>query len=344
MVKVVDVYYEDVEPKQRGASMPTYNNVTLMPIPSREDGKIETKIDNCFVLPDVHSVHKNIVFRTPKLDADLIKSNKSRDASKQITLGIRHGMLQLLEELAAKRPLWRFEANNYIYSGFIVEFIVSERTEELGRLVHNIDYASGRSQRTDVYKIYNHRINEKLDRKDHKTTTNIDTAIRTVLREFGAKNLSEIVKSGKEAITKVANAFQVDAHRKLNEAQWNVRSSLMDTLEARPDMFMQFSWYNKLGAPCVEHAKHVAIMDETKIKADQLMGGKLVIQRGDTYIVVDNVNNVSYTHQTLPYAVRSKLGMLKLVEPNEFVSGVGFKSDQECFFIFDDVEQQHNEE
>lgn len=324
--------------------MSTHNNVTVMPIPPRDKDSIATLIDHDFVMPDVHPVYKNIVFRTPKVEDDIFRLNK-KAAPSRVTLGIRHGMLQLLEALAPKRPLWTFTADAVYYStGFIYGVTVREGIEELGRLEHSIEYARGRSCKVDTFKLYNHRINEKLDRKDHKSTTNIDTAIRTVLKEFGAKNISEIVKSGKEAITKAANNFQVDAHRKLNEAQWNVRSALMAALEARPDVFMQFSWYDKLGAPCVEHAKHVAIMDDTKTKADQLMGGKLVIQRGDTYIVVDNVNNVSYTHQTLPYAVRSKLGMLKLVEPNEFVSGVGFKSDQECFFIFDDVEQQHNEE
>ena len=324
--------------------MPTYNNVTLMPIPSREEGRIETKVDSSFALPDVHPVHKNIVFRTPKIEADLIKSNKSRDASKQITLGIRHGMLQLLEELAAKRPLWRFEASHYIYSGFIVEFVVSEGTEELGKLAHTIDYIGGRSQRADVYKIYNHRINEKLTQRDHKTTSSMDKAVRTVFKEFGTRNLTEIIKHAREAITKTVKDLHVDAHRKMNEAQWNIRSTLMDTLLARPDMFMQFDWYDKLGAPCVEYGRAAAMMDDTKIGVEKLEGGKLVIQRGDTYIVVDNVNNVSYTHQTLPYDIRSKLGMLKLIEPNNFVGGVGFKANQECFYIFQDAEQQHTEE
>jgi len=324
--------------------MTTYNNATLMPLPPREDGRIDTKIDNSFVLPDVHPVHKNIVFRTPKLEADLVSTNKKRDASKQITLSIRHGMLQLLEELAAKRPLWRFEANNYIYSGFITEFVVSEGAEELGKLAHGIGYIGGRSQRTDTYKIYNHRINDKLTVRDHKTTSSMDKAVRIVFKEFGVRNLTELVKQAREAVTKTVKEFHVEAHRKMNEAQWNIRSTLMDTLLARPDLFMQFSWYDKLGAPCVEYGQAVAMMDSTKNKVEKLEGGKLVIQRGDMYIVVDNVNNVSYTHQTLPYDVRSKLGMLKLVEPNEFISGVGFKSDQECFYIFQDAEQQHNEE
>jgi hypothetical protein len=88
------------------------------------------------------------------------------------------------------------------------------------------------------------------------------------------------------------------------------------------------------------------MMAVMKSDVENLVGGKLIIQRGDTYIVVDNVNNVSYTHQTLPHELRSKLGMLKLVEPDQLISGVGFKSNQECFFVFDHerAERQHNEE
>ena len=118
----------------------------------------------------------------------------------------------------------------------------------------------------------------------------------------------------------------------------------MDTLIAKPYLFEKCSWYEKLGAPCVEHTRYSNMIANMKSDVENLVGGKLIIQRDDTYIVVDNVNNASYTHQTLPHELRSKLGMLKLVEPDQLVDGIGFKSNQECFFIFTSVEQQHNEE
>ena len=229
-------------------------------------------------------------------------------------------------------------------NGLINAFTIWDGSEELGRIDHLLDYNGRSSSRTDKYNLYNHRISGKLDRKDHKTTTNIDTAVRTVIKEFGAKSKAEVIASAKEAVTQTAKDFDVKAERKARDAQWNVRASLMDTLIARPDVFKQFDWYEKEGAPCVEHSLQASMMEEVTTKATSLTGGKLVIQRDDTYIVVDNVNNVSYTHQTLPYEIRSKLGMLKLVEPNEFVGGIGFKSNQECFFIFLGEEHQHNEE
>jgi hypothetical protein len=330
--------------------MTTYNDATVMPIPPREDKSIHTKVDPNFVLPDVHPVFKNVTFRTPKLENELIDYNeklkqRAREDFVPITLGIRHGMLQLIEAVALKRPLWNFTATDFSGTyGFVTEFVVRQGGEELGKIRHELYYNGRSSSRTDKYNLYNHRISGKLDRKDHKTTTNIDTAIRTVIKEFGVKSRAEVIASAKEAVTQTAKDFDVKAERKARDAQWNVRASLMDTLIARPDVFKQFDWYEKEGAPCVEHTQYANMMAVMKSDVENLVGGKLVIQRDDTYIVVDNVNNVSYTHQTLPYEIRSKLGMLKLVEPNEFVGGIGFKSNQECFFIFVGEEHQHNEE
>ena len=332
--------------------MTTYNDATVMPIPPREDNSIRTNIDPNFVLPDVHPVFKNITLRTPKIENELIEHNQKiqqrmqacNEAYKPTTLSIRHGMLQLVEALALKRPLWSFVAIDFNSSGFVSGFYVFDKSEELGKLRHGLDYTSSRASKTDVFKIFNHRINSKLDRKDHRTTTNIDIAIRTVLKEFGAKNLSEIVASAKEAVTKTAKDFDVNAERKARDAQWNVRASLMDTLINEPYLFEKCSWYEKLGAPCVEHTQYANMIAVMKSDVENLVGGKLIIQRDDTYIVVDNVNNASYTHQTLPHELRSKLGMLKLVEPDQLVDGIGFKSNQECFFIFTSAEQQHNEE
>jgi hypothetical protein len=332
--------------------MTTYNDATVMPIPPREDKSIHTKVDPNFVLPDVHPVFKNVTFRTPKLEKDLIDYNeklkqRAREDFVPRTLGIRHGMLQLVEALALKRPLWSFTATDFSGTyGFVTEFVVRQGSEELGKIRHELDYTGRSVTRTDIYKLFNHRINEKLDRRDHKTTAKLDVAIRTVLKEFGVKNLTEVIASAKEAVTKTVKDFNLDAERKARDTQWNVRESLMDTLINEPDLFKQCSWYEKLGAPCVEHTHYANMMAVMKSDVENLVGGKLIIQRGDTYIVVDNVNNVSYTHQTLPHELRSKLGMLKLVEPDQLISGVGFKSNQECFFVFDHerAERQHNEE
>jgi hypothetical protein len=349
MMEVVDVGYDDVEPKLQGAikSMTTYNNATVMPIPPREEGRVATSIDPNFVLPDVHPVYKNIILRTPSIEKDTAERNVTRAnrGLNPVTLSIRHGMLQFLEALAAKRPLWRFEARTAeLYTGFVISFDVYHNAENLGYVMHELGYKNGSSTKTDKYKIFNHRISDKLDRRDHKTTTNIATAISTVLKEFGVKSTSELIVAAKAEVNKIADRFVSEKFSVFSSRQWDVREHLMDTFLNDPEMFKACSWYEKYGEPCLRSHIKASMMSEVKIKVRDLDGGKIVIQRGDTYIVVDNVNNASYTHQTLPYDIRSKLGMLKMVESDKFIANVGFKSDQECFFIFNDIELQHNEE
>ncbi len=56
-----------------------------------------------------------------------------------------------------------------------------------------------------------------------------------------------------------------EAERKLRDAQWEVRKYLMQSLLTQPEVFMQFDWYERYGAPCVERHECVRRMKKKDV-------------------------------------------------------------------------------
>ena len=323
--------------------------MTIMQLPPREDKSYETSRPATFYLPEHHEVFKNIHFTPPALlsEFDSYNDNAAKRAATQgnpfqpIRPYLRHGMLELLEALAAKRPLWRFVGAGFVSSGFLTTFNVFDGEEKLGKLDHtlNYNYRVSSTKRVDEFKIYNDRINSKLDRKDHKTTTKLDIAISTVLKEFGIKTTGELINDAKQHLTRLSSELSMATERKRTNAEWDLRSSIVKDLEATPEAYAHHVWYEGLGKRFLTAAMEHQDINKLKLNITNMENGKIVIQRDDTYIVVDNVNSSSYTHQTLPFDIRSKLGMLKLVDPETYVEGVGVKTKDTNFYYITNNEE-----
>ena len=90
--------------------------MTIMQLPPREDNSHETSRPTDYDLPEYHPVYKNVHFMPPKLVDEFAVYNveKERQAKRMgrdfqpVRPYLRHGMLELLETLAAKRPLRNF--------------------------------------------------------------------------------------------------------------------------------------------------------------------------------------------------------------------------------------------
>jgi len=316
--------------------------MTIMQLPPREDNSYETSRPTDYDLPEYHPVYKNVHFMPPKLVDEFAVYNveKERQAKRMgrdfqpVRPYLRHGMLELLETLAAKRPLWRFVGSGFVSSGFISAFDVFDGEEKLGKLDHtlNYNYRVSSTKRVDEFKLYNDRINSKLDRRDHKTTGKVSIAVTTVLKEFGAKTNGELIVDAKQQLAKVATELSMSAERKMTNAAWDLRPKMTEDFIANPEVYAHRPWYEVLGKKYLEAAMVDSKATELKNRITNMQAGRIVIQRDDTYIIVDNVNSAVYTHQTLPFDVRSKLGMLKLVDPETYLDGVGVKTKDTGFY------------
>jgi hypothetical protein len=70
---------------------------------------------------------------------------------------------------------------------------------------------------------------------------------------------------------------------------------------------------------------------ESKFKSDK--GTSLVLLSSGKYLVKTGDDIQLYDDNTLPLDMRGKLGMLKLVEPEQMIEGVGCRATTEVFVL-----------
>jgi hypothetical protein len=70
---------------------------------------------------------------------------------------------------------------------------------------------------------------------------------------------------------------------------------------------------------------------ESKFKSDK--GTSLVLLSNGKYVVKTGDEVQLYDDNTLPVEMRGKLGMLKLVEPEQMIEGVGCRATTEIFVL-----------
>ena len=67
----------------------------------------------------------------------------------------------------------------------------------------------------------------------------------------------------------------------------------------------------------------------------------LVVRDGSVYIVksYNSDQPTVMTDDTLPFHVRGKLGMLKLVEKEHYIAGMGFRADDDTFIVMNEEKE-----
>ena len=68
-----------------------------------------------------------------------------------------------------------------------------------------------------------------------------------------------------------------------------------------------------------------------------------MVRDGNEYIVRQGNEVKVYNDESLPFEVRSKLGMLKLVDKGQMISDVGCKVDAEVFVVIPDQKEQQEQ-
>lgn len=249
----------------------------------------------------------------------------------------------VVQRLAVLNPLWRFVVESVTFDNSTepqslkaTDFKVMEVGEELGTIskeYHGRDY---------VIQISNERIGKERTRRGGYKTKDADKAILKAKKMFFKLKPNErIDKARKDA----SNVIQQQSRRKNNEK--HDHANTIQTAAGRFIMGTGFSLF-------LEHIKTMAESEQIKIyKAQaeherigeemltidkvksQFENGKtaLVIKDDGKYLVKIGDAIQLYDNNTLPDDMRGKLGMLKLVEAEAFVSNVGCRINDEVFVL-----------
>jgi len=256
------------------------------------------------------------------------------------------GMLDpVVSRLATLNPLWTFVINssglgtgsNRVASGFSVKL----DGEELGTI--GLSYMG---QRGKVIAICNDRIGKGRQRSDSYRTQDADKAILMAKKMFGKMNPSERISKAKDAAERVVSRASWNKERERTQHQSLVKNEMLAWAETKGNaMFLEY-----LKAEAIPSLKHkvttsmekVELLD-TEMKTiervqEEFTKNKtaLVVKDLGKYLVKIGDNVELYDDNTLPLDMRMKMGMLKLVEDEQYLTDVGCKVSSEIFVLLVD--------
>lgn len=241
----------------------------------------------------------------------------------------------LIDSLLIERPLWLFDLQlgyNYRVCGF--------KIMQDGECLCEVEYGyfTGRDFK---FRITNDRIDAQRERGSGYCTDSTDRALAKIKKMVSKSTLSErLEKAQSMAATNLYRGW----NRKQNEMRDKIaiRNSAA-TKYALGTGYEAFVEYAKNCDPTV----YKAIIEHDETKAENLAVGdiKNMFDAGKTLIVLryDSVYTVksgdeikTLTDAELPENVRRKMGMLKLVAKDTFISNAGYRVDEDVFVVTKD--------
>ena len=245
---------------------------------------------------------------------------------------------ELIDTLAHTRPKWFFVGCNSHGSLGYINFNVFEGDEYLG----SVGVDSGRS---DFRYVIN---NARMDRKKTRThlthsltTRDIKKAKKEINKNFGPKSaeeqLAELDTTARAGLGSLSASRYSDYRLAFN----TLVQLITPAIEKQPELFAAMcpEIDSKVLEDCAEH-KHKT--DTTKSVNEALRNalGVFIITRGGEYLVkdlaaTDGASN-TLTSEAIPFEIKRKLGMLKLLPVGATLQDVGYKIADDKFFLVGD--------
>ena len=245
-------------------------------------------------------------------------------------------MCRLVMNLAMANPLWRFVVTDTMGDHKPVGFTVVDSGEEIGKI--------GRQYYRGDYKLSltNDRISDARERTSSYRTGDVDKAILMAKKMFFRLKPNERID---KAYEKARNVMNNQAHEKSRDMRYSERETQESALKFVMGTGLPLFLAYVNGLPESEKKPMLKKLEETKKFKDDMLTiesirnrfgdnkAALVIKDEGKYLVKIGQDVQVYDDNTLPVEMRGKLGMLKLVEAEHFVSDIGCRINDEIFVV-----------
>ena len=275
-----------------------------------------------------------------KIEEEFNKRNASANNPEMYwnVVGVDDFLYDFVYKIAVANPMWRFEAtsvtrvhhNDAGGGGFNLNgFDVYEKRELLGHISKERNY----TRREDVYCLRNKRISNERERGNTLKTGNRAKALSAVKKYFSLPKPIEIVEDRIEKATRALQSLMNAKSSPINYMWLDRQPEVQDFILKRWDEFLTTLPNPKEYEPNIPQAiaeqNMVSKMRYAAVHSEMYE----VVAVDSTYYIrfKDDLTIVDST--ALPEKLRSKLGMLKLVEVGQAVEGVGFKAADDTFLI-----------
>ncbi len=251
---------------------------------------------------------------------------------------------EIMWKVITENPTWEFKVHEY-YGQVksetmdtrpritVSKFTVFKDGEEIGKIDRDYRYDQG----GHVFSITSNAIRNERERISSYRTKDAKKALAAIKKTFSNKSVGERVN---EAYAEATSTISRQTSRKRGDHQ-SALHSLVPLMKAfafvqHPDEFKKYAVHSgqahQLAKLREAEAEMLTVTDiESKFKSDK--GTSLVLLSSGKYLVKTGDDIQLYDDNTLPLDMRGKLGMLKLVEPEQMIEGVGCRATTEVFVL-----------
>lgn len=253
---------------------------------------------------------------------------------------------EIMWKVVTENPTWEFRVDRHSndvsrddgknVTGIKVNrFEVYKDNERIGTIGRKYRY-SRYSENEYVFCITSNAIKKERERSDEYCTKDAKKALASIKKTFSNKSLSERMNEAQDlAYRSISREWSAKAHegrKKLDKLATTISDF---TFVVMKEQFEAYARSVNMGTALDEH--HTAALEmltvdqiNTKFSNNEttlilVVNGKYVVKSGDKIDMHDD--------NTLPVEMRGKLGMLKLVEPEQMIEGVGCRATTEVFVL-----------
>jgi tetrahydromethanopterin S-methyltransferase subunit B len=246
----------------------------------------------------------------------------------------------VIQRLATLNPLWRFVATDWGYGGnnrlALTSFSVLEHGEEMGKISRE------HHGRNEVIHIANERIAKTRERTTGYSTVDADKAVLKAKKMFFKLKPNERVEKALKDAESV-----IGKQKRLKEREQYTADGVVKNAAHGFIMGTGFHLFLAHIKTCAESERNKienAMQEKLRLDDEMMTIEKakaafeanktaLVIKDGGKYLVKIGDKVDMFDDNTLPDWMRSKLGMLKLVAAEQFVSDTGCRVNDETFVL-----------
>lgn len=245
----------------------------------------------------------------------------------------------LLDALVKKYPRWKFVGRQpYASTKTLIHFRVYDGSQQLGSISSETAWKYG-----DRYLLKSPRLDKQRERGHETRTKDLKKAIKLVSDNYYAKTLTELVANSRHMVNSATSEAVAKPHRDHRQAYGRVEEFAKQYIANHWDAFLEEA---KASGKDLSYVGDYPAIRSLALEADRVgeavreHEGVHVVIHGATYVVRGGGDEepVLYTSDTLPRDVKTKLALLKLMNDNEYIDGVGIKASDSTYFIMDDPE------
>lgn len=240
---------------------------------------------------------------------------------------------EFIGALVKDRPSWRFVATNTYNRNEVSAFEIYQDGELIGTV------SRGYYHGNPCLEMSNHRIEAGRQRSGGYRTKDVTKAVAKAKKLFSRKNAGERVQEAMKKVRAIIDDVRRGKEYELRRNTHNVELAMLEYTRgeglAAFNAFLQAS--PSIHQSTLKAQENVSTLEQELVTVnaftDPQQNTVTIVRVDDQYIL--NTNNVftMRNDQTLSEELRGKLGMLKLVNAQQIVEGVGCRVDDDTFVL-----------